>query len=354
MPVYKRGNVWYVDFYGPDGKRVREPAGLTKHDAEAEEHRQRAALQEGRGLPPKIKDIEFESFAGIYLEYSKANKASWLRDQTSLGKLVPFFKGHLLSQIGPKQIEDYKVLRRKLVKASSVNRELALFKNMYSMAVKWSYAAANPVREVRLFKEDPYVPRILNPDEIQRLLEACTPYFRPVVLTALCTGMRAGELMSLEWSQVDLALAEITLLKTKSRKIRKIPINRALLAELIALHSKSRSKHVFVSNKTKKPVKSFKTAWKNALRKARLGHVVLKDLRPTFGTHLVRSGTDLQTVQLFLGHESIETTMRYYSQSSREQKQRAVEVLDGLVVTKDGHKTSEISLIEKKSLRKSL
>lgn len=202
MGVYKVGNIWYIDYYC-DGRRIREPA--SKKEAEAKEmlEARKTDIKRGEFRLPSKRRIKFEKFAQEYLEYSKINKRSWERDRVILGHLMPHFKGISLSKINPKHIEDYKRNRLKKVKAVTVNRELTVFKAMFSLAQKWKYANENPVKEVQFFQEIQYIMRVLNEIEIKRLVNASKGYLKAIILIALNTAMRKGKILNLRWNDVD-------------------------------------------------------------------------------------------------------------------------------------------------------
>jgi integrase len=96
---------------------------------------------------------------------------------------------------------------------------------MFSKAIQWGYARENPVRQVKLFKENNAIVRNLTPQEKDRLLAYCSARIRPIVITALHTGMRKGEILNLTWSDVDLEKGIITVRDSKNHETRYIPIN---------------------------------------------------------------------------------------------------------------------------------
>jgi integrase len=130
------------------------------------------------------------------------------------------------------------------VKAGTVANELSVFRHLLRLAQEWGYVAEVP--KVKLPKRSEGRLRYLQSDEIARLLEACpesgNPHLGTIVVIALNTGMRRGEILGLEWDRVDLATARITLYRTKSGKPRGIPINTAVYDALIAFERDSRQR----------------------------------------------------------------------------------------------------------------
>jgi integrase len=244
-------------------------------------------------------------------------------------------------------IEKYKAARLQTVikktgrtlTPTTVNREIGCLKHMYSMAITWRYVKRNPVKEVKLLKQPPGRLRYLEPDEAERLLESCLePYLKSIVVTALNTGMRKGEILSLTWNQVDLANRRITLMKTKNNELRVIPINDRLHAELAHLKTQpQKSEYVFCGDDGK-PFGDIKKGWAGAVRRAGIADFRFHDLRHTVGSQLVMGGVDLRTVQQILGHKTIQMTQRY-SHLSPAHVQDAMQKL-GSVWSLYGHQAS--------------
>lgn len=201
-------------------------------------------------------------------------------------------------------------------------------KHMYTKAIEWGYVRANPSKGVKLLKEPPGRLRYLRPEEVNTLLISCPRHIRPVVITALNSGMRKSEILNLMWSEVDLKNRKITVTNAKNNESRVIPINQTLYLELSALSEKSRSEFVFADDDGN-PYRDIKKRFSSALKKAGIDDFRFHDLRHTFGSHLVMQGVDLRTVQQVMGHREIRTTMRY-SHLSPEYVQEAMERLDFL------------------------
>ena len=344
MGIYQRGQKYYID-YRFQGRRIRECAGFDRDMAEKALVARKGEIVQERFQLAKMKHIRFDIFAKQYMDCAKTDKRSWERDERLLKKLTPFFGDRVLNDISPFLIESYKKKRLEEVKPATVNREIALLKHMYNLAIRWRKASHNPMMDVRLLREEPFQERVLSPEEITKILAACTEYSRPVVLAAIHTGMRLGEILSLRWRQVDLKQRVITLTHTKNGRLRKVPINDTLFETLKALKEKNGSEFVYTYNRTGKPVQKFQTAWLAALRRAGVPRCRFHDLRHTFASHLVAAGVDLVTVKELLGHSNIITTMRY-AHSAPEQKKQAVAVLNERFSAQDGHKlvTKAVSL----------
>jgi integrase len=340
MGIFQKGKNWYIDYYYK-GRRKRKKIG----------HSKKLALQVLQDVQLKIakgeylgifdeKKIPFEEYTKQYLAFSKANKA-WStyqrRDRFSVDNLVSFFKGKYLFEITSEMIEKYKAARLEKVTPASVNRELACLKHMYTKAIEWGYIKSNPGKGVKRLKEPPGRLRYLKLEEVEALLKVCSDHIRPIVVTALNTGMRKSEILNLRWQDVDLKNRKITVVNAKNNESRVVPINQTLYRGLQDLCQRVKGEYVF-SDRNDRPFKDIKKGFSSALKKIGIKDFRFHDLRHTFGSHLVMQGVDLRTVQQVMGHKDIKMTMRY-SHLSPEHVQEAMEKLDKLW-TLFGHQTS--------------
>jgi len=318
---------WYI-YYRVEGKRVRQVVENAQSRADALkvlQIRVADAFRGKHGFKKEDKIIKFEELADLYLENFKTKKSAQEDRCRMEAHLKPFFGKMELKEISPLLIQKYRTKRLNAgVKYSTTNRELALLKVMFSKAIDWGYAKMNPVKKVKFFSEkDTQKERILSKEEETRLLKTSSEDLKPIILTALHTGMRRKEILNLRWKDVELDKRQLKALNTKGGKNRIIPINDVLLGQLIKL-KKMYGKKEFVF-----PIRQFRgirTAFEKARKKAAIDDLRFHDLRHTFATRLVENGVDLITVKELLGHHSVIVTQRY-THSNAEQKRKAVDVL---------------------------
>lgn len=326
MGVYKRGNVWWIDYY-LSGIRRREPVGkdgiITKGMAQGALRARLGEIAQGRySLDKAKKPISFEKLVERFLEYSEANKRSWKRDICATDVFLKYLSGKKLSDITPFLVEKYKSDRRKQVKASTVNRELDVLRRMFSLAVAWGLITSNPVSQVKRFKVSNSNLRILSEEEFTRLYNSASSHLKPILLTAVHTGMRKGEILNLKWEDINLERGYILVRDSKNYESRAIPISQILKDELLKLKKQSTGEFVFTYKG--KPIGAIKRAFSAALRRSGIRHCRFHDLRHTFATCLVMEGTDIASVQELMGHKDIRMTKRY-SHPTPEHKRNAVE-----------------------------
>jgi len=236
-----------------------------------------------------------------------------------MGHLVRAFGERKLGALRAMDVEGYKAKRLVRVSPATVNRELATLRHMYRKAVEWEYVKASPMANVRQFKEPPGRVRYLTTDEIKRLLCQCAAHIRPIMVMALNTGMRKGEILKLRWRDVDLENRRIIVVNSKNNETRMIPINQTLFEVFGRLKdgkgAGSRSGFVF-TGEDGRPLGDIKKGFTAAVRRAGIEDFRFHDLRHTFASYLVMSGVDLRTVQQVLGHTELKMTLRYAHLSS--------------------------------------
>jgi integrase len=327
MGIYKvkgkHKTTWYV-YLRVGGRRIRKAVG-SKRDAEKAEAAIRADCLRGEYRFKKERKITFKNFSQEYMKISKANKRSWQRDQTSINALKEFFGDMLLSKINAGHIEKYKIERIGKVSPASVNRELSCLSAVFREAKKAKIVDENPVRETKKFGERKLQLQILNREKAQKLINAAPEPLKSMIILALATGMRRGEIFNLKWTDIDFGSGYITIIESKSNKMRKVPMNSFVHRTLIAI--KRESPYVFFNRKTGKPLTTIRKSFLSALKDAGIeSSFRFHDLRHTAGTWMLQGGVDLISVSQVLGHASIEMTARYLHSTSRDRK-RAVDIL---------------------------
>jgi len=313
MGVYKKSHRWYIDYYF-NGKRLREvvtipkvdPSNINRLDALKALSIRKGEIAEGKFNISQTKpQVLFKKLCNRYLEYCKNNKRAWQRDEQSIKHFLKHFKNKTLQQINPWIIEKYKSERKEEVKPSTVNRELDTLRNMLNKAVDWGMIESSPYKGIRHFKVNNINLRIINNEEFSKLYESSSLDLKPILLCAISTGMRLGELLSLKWNDINWNDDYILVRDSKNYESRTIPINATLLKALSDLKKYSQSDYVFEGRKTIKKV------WTNALKKSGIAHCRFHDLRHSFASRLVMAGVDLVTVAELMGHKDITMTKRY-------------------------------------------
>lgn len=218
----------------------------------------------------------------------------------------------------------------KVRQPATANRHLACLKHMFTKAVEWEMVEEEilkKVRRVKLLPENNRRLRYLSTEECDELLNACKPHLRPIVITALNTGMRKEEILSLEWEKhIDLRHGFIHLEVTKNGERREVPMNQTLMAMLKGLVRRIDSPYVFTDNQGRR-FNNVRRSFMSACRCVGIKDFRFHDLRHTFASQLVMAGVDITTVKELLGHKTLTMTLRY-AHLAPAHKMKAVEVLD--------------------------
>ena len=248
------------------------------------------------------------------------------------------------------------------LKPVAINRSLAILRGVLTKAVDHNLLDKNPIAKVKdLEHADEKRVRYLTVDEEASLREALkvrhhkkcearisgnkfravrnypqmaeitgyADHIEPLILLAINTGMRRGELFQLRWEQVNLGKQFLTVsaATAKSSKTRHIPLNSEALTVLKTLKKSRTNDLVFPNPQSGGPLTTVKTAWRDVLKTGQITNFRFHDLRHHFASKLVMAGVDLNTVRELLGHASLDMTLRY-AHLAPEHKAQAVALLD--------------------------
>lgn len=205
----------------------------------------------------------------------------------------------------------------KRISAASVNRYLAVLSHALSIAVReYRWLPDSPMRDVSKLQEPKGRVRFLSDGERERLLKACREYANPylyvIVVLAISTGMRKGEIMTLTWDDVDLDKGTIILNDTKNKERRAIPLvgkAQELVSELRSKRS-NESDLLFPGNKPERPLE-IKKSWDHCLIQAGVENFRFHDLRHTAASYLAMNQATLPEIAGVLGHKTYEMVKRY-------------------------------------------
>lgn len=274
------------------------------------------------------------------------------RGQEAVGRVLSVFApllDTLLVDIDRKAVEDIITARRAggLSKATT-NRDLTGIKAVLSKAAEWRLLAVHPLAGVKPSKVTTgNVVRYLSKLEEKRLREALakreaarrahresgnawckerggdgrplwpangfTDHLMPMILVAMNTGLRRGELFALRWADVNLVgkLLTVTAATAKSQKTRHVPLNAEALDVLKRWHEQSSGDGLVFPSPGGGRFDNIQSSWEALTTAAQLADFRFHDLRHDFASKLVMAGVDLNTVRELLGHGDIKMTLRY-------------------------------------------
>jgi len=311
--------------------------------AEAMLTQRRKDVQEGKDPNParRIGNHTFGELAEQYLEWA-VRQRSFRRKKVITKQLVTAFGNIPLRRFSTMLVEEYQSkMLNEGKKPATANRHLAGVKHMFTKAVEWEMVEEETlkrVRRVKLLEENNRRLRFLSKEECATLVHACSTHLRPIVLTALNTGMRKEEVLSLEWEKhIDLRHGFILLNQTKNGERREVPINQTVRTVFAGITRRIDSPYVFVNDEGKR-YQDVKKSFYAACRRAGIKDFRFHDLRHTFASHLVMAGIDITTVKTLLGHKTLTMTLRY-SHLAPSHTQNALSVLDAALSSPNYTKT---------------
>jgi len=330
MSIRKLQSRWFIDVRF-NGKRFRK-SSLENTRAGAKAYEAFILQQLSRGIDPFKKENEkmvltFEKFSWRWVElYVKNNnKISGVRGKISMLEthLIPFFGKKKLNEITNFLIEKYKslILKRGLCN-KTVNNHLTTLNTCLAYAVEWGELEIAP--RIKRLKVPTHKFDFLTFDESEMLINASYGIWKKMILFALHTGMRYGEIRAIRWQNINWDKKLITVKNafyrdifgsTKSNKERHIPISPTLYE---ILESRKRARGFIFADKDEKHLKENlprcalkRIIEKTELKKANGRKIGWHALRHTFASQLAMRDAPLSAIQQLLGHSDIQTTMKY-------------------------------------------
>lgn len=324
MGLYKRNGIYWFSIMH-HGRRIQESLETDNRKLAEKIYAKKVTdIVEGRHFEGAIsKRTGFDDMVEKYL-----SEHAHSRDEHTVKQLGKVFNGYTLSEISTRMVAEYRTRRLQKVKPATVYQELALLRRMFNVAIReWEWLKDNPVSRLSFSVGNRNArDRWLTPEEESVLLECATNphWLRTLLIVALNTGMRQGEILNLNWQDVDLSKKTILVVKSKNGQKRSIPMNATVCQALKEVKVRGISGRVFPI-----AIRSLRVAYEKTLGKAGIENFRFHDLRHTFATRLVQNGVDLYKVKELLGHKTLAMTTRYahhYPESLRA----SVEVLDNV------------------------
>lgn len=335
-------------------------SGRVIRGEDVQQHKKRT-----RQMAENLKSRTLEGF--LNARYDNWVVAERKSGQATIKRIKSVFKEFMtcpLEEINHWTVDKWRAERLKaLKKPSTVNRDITSLKALLSKAVEWELLTIHPLAKLKPIKMDKGSKvRYLQPEEEIRLRTALVQrdqcikqerqsanqwraernyglypdltqitfvdYLQPMVLLAINTGMRRGELFNLIWSDVNFGERFLTVNGTvaKSGKTRHIPLNKEAWDVLQKFYQQSSKNNLVFPNKDGERFNHIKRSWGKLLDDAGIQNFRFHDLRHHFASRLVMAGVDLNTVRELLGHGDIQMTLRY-AHLAPEHKARAVEKL---------------------------
>ncbi len=384
----RESRFFYIQYYR-DGARYVENTHTDKITAARGLLRKRLGSE--AFIAPKVEKVTFDELAAdVLTDYEQNDHSSLPRLRRSIGYLTKFFRGQRAININGATASEYAVLRRRPAgqdgsrsglstgaAVATVNRELAALRRMFNLGKKNSKVRfALPT--ISLTKENNTRKGFLEHDQYRDLRAALPEYARSVLVGMYFTGMRIGEVLAIQWSQVDIAEREIRLEPgtTKNDEARTLPLHGELL-EMIKMQRQERDRKYptcsWVFSNSGRPIKNMYKAWRTGCVKADLGKMVCvscsgeinesgvcsqcsgkvvkyvglipHDLRRTGVRNLIRAGVPRSVAMKISGHKT-ESVFERYNITSQEDLREAARSLTKYIDEKNSQRTTKVSFSE--------
>jgi len=316
MSIKQRNGVWWLDFRTPSGERIRRSTGTTDRKAAQEYHdRLKAELWRVERLGDKP-EYTFEQAAVRFLNEAEGQKdyrtkvrhVAYWRTQFS-GRAVRSLTTQVVIDALPTHI-DYEHQGRVKLTPATRNRYLATIRRLLNLCAEWEWIETAP--KLRPAAEPTVRIRWITQVQAQALLSAIErDWLRDCVAFALLTGMRAGEILTLEWSGVDLRrkIAWVSADLAKSGRARAVPLNNDAI-QIIRHRIGTHPTLVFTRN-GRQQVQIDPKMFGRACAKAGITEFRFHDLRHTWASWHVQAGTPLFVLKELGGWETLEMVKRY-------------------------------------------
>jgi len=356
----KRGNVWY-GVYRINGKQKWKSLGKNKSDARTRLNRILNDFEDGNYQ--ELPAATFEEFSKMWLEIHGKPKLK----KSTYNSYVSIIEKHLIPEFGDRNIVDMKAVtflkyvaeKTKTLAPKTVVNHIVPLKKMFKHAVMWGYLKTDPCIYLERPTVKPEEMDFLVPVEILMLLGVINGQDLAMIMTAIYTGLRRGELFALKWDDIEFhtqnisvkrSLYEGEFIKPKTKSsVRRIVMSPDLGAALkiYKMEALPNKFDLLFPNQVGNvlcPDNWVKRNFKPALKLAKLRTIRFHDLRHTFATLLINSGENIKFIQHQMGHASIQTTMDRYGHLLPETSVGVGARLDAMI---DPKKAENKSLLAK-------
>jgi len=331
VSLYKRNSVWWYSIF-VHGERVCESAGTSnRRKAERIEAARREELENKRHRLPNIDpDITVGATAARFIAEGLATPYHLDR----LKHVLSFFAEIPIRDLNRSLVRKYRQERHaenNALKPATVNRDLSVLRRLCNWAADDGIIPASPLGRLRLERERRTKRPVMSVREENLLMAHAPVHLQRIILCALDTAMRRGEILGQRWEDVDFdnRLLHVTRSKTAQGESRIVPLTSRVYEMLRSFRKDSGIVFTYGSN----PIKIVKTSWAASLRRSGLRHFRFHDLRHTANSRMMLAGVMQEIRREIVGHSS---------QHSRDVNDRYTQI--GLAELKDAIRKLEVWL----------
>jgi integrase/recombinase XerD len=315
--LYRRNgsSIWWVRFQH-NGTRVQRSSRKSRK-ADALRFLAKVMEEERQRQEQGFKKVRF----AVLCEEYCSQHLPLLKSGTRVGYLghIAAIKAHFggdryIDEVRKVHIAEFVAhLKKTGLRSPTIRRYLASLSSLFSFAERSGWLVQNPVAQFdkRSLPEAQPRTRFLSQAEYRGLLVFSEPHLKPILEMAIETGMRLEELLGLRWDQVHMERREVRLVVTKSNRPRVVPLSDRAVAILAAIVRIVASPYVFNNPQTGRRYRNLRHSFRKACSRAGISDFRWHDLRHTFASWHVQSGTDLYRLSRILGHSTLQMSARY-------------------------------------------
>jgi integrase len=345
--LYKRGGIWWV-YKSIDGVRHCKSTGMSnRRMAEGIERKFCEELEaKAAGFTELKPEMTFAELSARFLAAGeiKAHHTDRLK------VLLPFWGKRELHSISRATAREYRAnrIKRDHVTDTTVNRDLEVARHICFWAVDEGIINANPLAHLQMPRARKRKRPLLSWENEQKLAAHASPHLAQIIVAALDTGMRRGEITHQLWEDVDLArgVLSVTRSKTPEGEQREIPLTNRLRAMLSVSQQSSGLVFTFSGN----AISQLKTGWAGAIRRSGVQAGRFHDLRHTFNTRLLELGVLADTRKALMGHSNGDDAHSIYTHVELPVKRKAIALLDAWIA-EQMHQSQPPTIMENQHAR---
>jgi integrase len=325
VTLYKRGRNYSISIW-VDGVRHLKSTGTTnRREADTIERDFREELNRRRHqIREASPDMTFADLAARFL--ADGSPRPYHLDRLKM--LLPHFGECPIGHISKPLVRDYRKERHaeKRLTETTLNRDVEVLRHLLYWAVDEGFLTTNPIARIHLVRGRRKPRPVMNVEEESKLIASAAPHLSPIIIAALDSGMRRGELLTERWEHIDFnrRVLLVTHSKTAGGEAREIP----LTARLAALLSTCKKPEGLIFTFKGRPIQRIKTGWKAAVRRAGIRYFRFQDLRHTFNTRLMEAGVVQDVRKALMGHSSGEEINSLYTHVELPVKREAIRKLE--------------------------
>src|SRR5665213_886960 len=329
LSLMKRGNVWWVYLYR-DGSRFQYSTGTgNRKQAEKIEDKLKKELNDERfQLVEADRTMTFGELSARFIAGGSVRPHHLYH----LKFLLPYLSDVHVLRITKSLAEEFRKARHSrnpAIKDATINRDLSVLRHVLYWAVDEQLLAANLLARMKMVHERRIRRQILSIAEEVQLLAVAKEHLYAMIVVALDTGMRRGEITAQRWADIDFAqkVIAVTHSKTPEGEMREIPLTERLYEFLVA----HRRPAGLVIEFQGQGVRIVKRSWHTALKNAGIRHIRFHDLRHTFNTRCMEAGVLQEVRMALMGHSTGRSVHSVYTHIELPTKRAAIRKLEAWV-----------------------